>query len=151
MCCGPWGCRGLDTTELLNWTEPLNWPQPLTTWCADMALAKRTPVIDALRPREPCLDRCSSSSRTSQVQKLFPLFIRLSRVGMACIYHLDQHLLHLLPWQTLRTDHARQVHTALQAVAANQFMLGHEVKPFCHLYKSDIGEMKWWPSEARIR
>ena len=24
VCCGPWGCKGSDTTERLNWTE-LNW------------------------------------------------------------------------------------------------------------------------------
>ena len=151
VCCGSWVCKGSDRSERLNWNEYLSWPEPLTTSGADMALAKTTPLIVALGPRELGLERCSSSSRTSQVQALFPVFIRLSGVGMACVYHLDQHLPCLLPWQTGRIDHARQVHTALQAAASNQLVLAHEVKPFYHLCKSDIGEMKWWPCEARIR
>ena len=24
VCCNPWGCKQLDTTELLNWTELKN-------------------------------------------------------------------------------------------------------------------------------
>lgn len=63
------------------------------------------------------------------------------------MYHLDQQVPCLLSWQTLKIDYASHrftiLNAALQAVTSNQLMLAHEVKPFYHLCKSDLGEMKW--------
>ena len=85
VCCGSWGRKESDTTELLNWTELTTWSTSLSSAEAELSLVPPKAWAEQWEPDEKWLPGERTEKRLSHVCSALPLYltnqVRLSPHG----------------------------------------------------------------------